>query len=480
MLLAVSAAAQETPPGTTGPAPAPTAGPAAASAAAERARRAVEALRRADDDAARRELFAIGGPALAPLGAALEAEEDVAAWSRLAEAFEGLLRARLQEAEAQIGRLQRDRAAKAGLGAAPAPLSEADVKEAVAVLEADLGPAGYAAARELLRDGAARDEVAALARRKIFQDIAAKLAGEVAAAQDDAAVEAAASRLARVGPLASPLMALLVRADSARAKRVGELARDRTIARALKVLSAEDQAARDFAAESLYGLGDLARPALERVAREGTPDERHRAARLLDRITWSISEELYRRTGRLLRDFEARPWRERRMIAYELEKQGGAEAIPCLRRILERDPSDGVKVVAAESLARLGDPLGLAFLARLGEKPLVQSPEVAAAIAMDQGIRYLQIKRYDRAIAEFQKVLEAQPKNEVALYNLACAYALLGNADRAFEYLERAVEAGFTDAEHTEKDEDLTSLRKDPRFARILDRMRLQKGSEGK
>jgi len=167
------------------------------------------------------------------------------------------------------------------------------------------------------------------------------------------------------------------------------------------------------------------------------------------------------------------------MIAYELEKQGGADAVPALRRILERDPSEGVKALVAESLARLGDPEGGAYLAKLGEKPLVQSPEVLAAIAMDQGIRYLQIKRYERALQEFQKVLESQPANETALYNIACAYALMGEPDKAFDYLDRSIAAGFTDADHMEKDDDLKSLRGDPRWKRALDQARLKKKSEG-
>lgn len=485
--LAAPAAAQE-------PRPAPVPAPAAKAGDPERARSLVQTLRRADDDIARRDIYTLGAAAIGPLAEALESEDDPAAWTRLEESFEGILRARLQDLEQQIGRIEReaaeqghpgegvkpqagpDRTEQSRRGEARAPI--VDVAEALKSVDADIGAAGYAAARELTREGAGRDEISLLARQRLFHEIATKLAGEVAAG-DDAALDRLASRLAHLGPLAAPLTASLVRTDSPRARTVGTAARDRASARYEKLLSAETQAARDFAAESFFGLGELARPALERLAREGTPDERHRAARLLRRIAWSISDELYRRTANLLDGFEERPWRERRMVAYELEKQGGAEAVPTLRRILEKDPSDGVKVVAAESLARLGDPAGGAYLTRVGEKPLVQSPEVLAEIAMAQGERYLQIKRYDRAIAEYNKVLEIQPSNNVALYNMACAYALMGDPNRAFDFLDRSIAAGFTNVDHMEKDEDLASLRADPRWRKSMDQARLRKQGAG-
>jgi dienelactone hydrolase len=59
----------------------------------------------------------------------------------------------------------------------------------------------------------------------------------------------------------------------------------------------------------------------------------------------------------------------------------------------------------------------------------------------------------------------------VDLYNVACAYALLGQKDRAFDALERAVAAGFRNRRLVERDEDLTSLRGDERFRKILERI---------
>lgn len=64
----------------------------------------------------------------------------------------------------------------------------------------------------------------------------------------------------------------------------------------------------------------------------------------------------------------------------------------------------------------------------------------------------------------------------VAYYNMACAYARLKNTDKAFEMLGKAVDEGYVDRSSYEKDEDLASLRSDPRFKQIT--ARLPKGQE--
>ncbi|HVY60086.1 MAG TPA: HEAT repeat domain-containing protein, partial [Planctomycetota bacterium] len=305
------------------------------------------------------------------------------------------------------------------------------------------------------------------------------------AADAQADPDALAARLANLGPLAAPLVQAALEGGPAGAKAAAAKARDLAVARFAKLLSDDADANRRFAADALFGLGDLATPALEKLATEGGPDERHRAERLLRRIRWSISEDLYRRTGTLLEGFEALPWRDRRFKVYELEKQGGAEAIPTLRVVLEKDPSPAVRVTAAECLARQGDPVGLLFLRAHDIALLTQEPGVIAAIAMDQGIRYLQIRRYEKALEEFQRVLALQPDNDIAHYNLACAFALrfardqaAEDKDRAFEHLERSIQLGFDDDDHIAKDSDLDALHDDPRFHAIVEKLRAKKAQE--
>ncbi len=59
----------------------------------------------------------------------------------------------------------------------------------------------------------------------------------------------------------------------------------------------------------------------------------------------------------------------------------------------------------------------------------------------------------------------------IAWYNLACAYARLGQADRAIEALEQAFSEGVNDRRTYEQDSDLASLRSNPRFRALIDRM---------
>jgi len=53
-------------------------------------------------------------------------------------------------------------------------------------------------------------------------------------------------------------------------------------------------------------------------------------------------------------------------------------------------------------------------------------------------------------------------------YWTASAYALLGEKDAAFEWLERAVKLGIEDRVWLENDKTLDSLRDDKRFAELM------------
>ncbi|BCJ96178.1 hypothetical protein acsn021_37470 [Anaerocolumna cellulosilytica] len=57
-------------------------------------------------------------------------------------------------------------------------------------------------------------------------------------------------------------------------------------------------------------------------------------------------------------------------------------------------------------------------------------------------------------------------------YNTACAWALAGEHEDAFSNLEKAVEAGWNDANMLEKDERLQSLKVDSRWAEMLNVLR--------
>ena len=55
------------------------------------------------------------------------------------------------------------------------------------------------------------------------------------------------------------------------------------------------------------------------------------------------------------------------------------------------------------------------------------------------------------------------------IYNLACCYGLLGEAELAARYLTASVEAGFSNLGHMQWDPDLDPVRGDPAFAAAMD-----------
>jgi serine/threonine protein kinase/Flp pilus assembly protein TadD len=59
----------------------------------------------------------------------------------------------------------------------------------------------------------------------------------------------------------------------------------------------------------------------------------------------------------------------------------------------------------------------------------------------------------------------------LGFYNMACVHALKDESDLAFEFLEKSIDAGFDDAFHIRTDADLTSLREDARFSKLLEKV---------
>ncbi|CAN5142465.1 serine/threonine-protein kinase [soil metagenome] len=67
-----------------------------------------------------------------------------------------------------------------------------------------------------------------------------------------------------------------------------------------------------------------------------------------------------------------------------------------------------------------------------------------------------------------ERALETARADYDLSYWVASAYALLGEKDAAFEWLERAVKLGIEDVNWLEKDKTLDSLRGDKRYAKLL------------
>ncbi len=98
----------------------------------------------------------------------------------------------------------------------------------------------------------------------------------------------------------------------------------------------------------------------------------------------------------------------------------------------------------------------------------------------DKGMRLHHREKYAEAIAAFEKSIEDGHNEAASSYNIACGYALMGDRNKAFEWLKRSVDEGFDLAAYIGRDDDLDSLRTDPRWAEFKKLAREQKADEHK
>ena len=76
--------------------------------------------------------------------------------------------------------------------------------------------------------------------------------------------------------------------------------------------------------------------------------------------------------------------------------------------------------------------------------------------------------RYDEAEADIDELLEIAPDRSSPLFNAAQVHALAGDRRQAFDYLERAVEAGYP-RQQVESDLAFRDLREDPEFRALIE-----------
>ena len=93
---------------------------------------------------------------------------------------------------------------------------------------------------------------------------------------------------------------------------------------------------------------------------------------------------------------------------------------------------------------------------------------ITAAEAMGAFFDPYNAKDYEGALEIAKGVLQQYPGNGLALYNIACMEALLGQADDALGHLGEAIETAPRLKENAQTDEDFASLRGDQRFESLV------------
>lgn len=285
---------------------------------------------------------------------------------------------------------------------------------------------------------------------------------------------------------------------------------ERHLAATVADLRAPETLVQERAAQELFLLGKRGFDALteELTRKEGGRATENRF--LAGLLRWRVSPSTYARVGIDFSDFQELPFRKKRRKVFDYARVAQEKSIPTLRAIVRTDdlePSFFVKLAAAKALAGLRDLSGYTYLLETHPDMTVKKPEVSRELLIIQAYEFIREKQYELAVQELQKVLEEDPfdfranyhlgfaylllknfaksirhfeiarrihpKDELTLYNLACAYALHGDmSDEAIEALKASVEAGFNDHRHMERDPDLDSVRDTDGFKELIDSLR--------
>ena len=106
--------------------------------------------------------------------------------------------------------------------------------------------------------------------------------------------------------------------------------------------------------------------------------------------------------------------------------------------------------------------------AALYEKLTKAHPEIPR-LWFRLGASLEELGQLNRALDIYQEALKAGAPSLYVEYSVATVYARMKDTDKAFEHLERAVQAGYNKPEQLSSDPNFAALRSDARFAKLLD-----------
>lgn len=85
-----------------------------------------------------------------------------------------------------------------------------------------------------------------------------------------------------------------------------------------------------------------------------------------------------------------------------------------------------------------------------------------------RGETYLKVFKYNSAISDFIKVVELEPGNIDAYYIVASSASLAYKKEYAITWLQKALEAGFSDLKRISEDPSLDNIRKSKGFKDLM------------
>jgi tetratricopeptide (TPR) repeat protein len=143
--------------------------------------------------------------------------------------------------------------------------------------------------------------------------------------------------------------------------------------------------------------------------------------------------------------------------------------------LFERAMTAREEYQAAFFHAQAREALGQSEAARAGyehalhvaEKHMDLNPDDPRAATM-RAVALCRLGRQEDGLEWAQRALAIDPEDAGVRYNVACLYALEGEAEKAIACLEDAIQVGFGNRDWIANDPDLASLRDHPRFQALI------------
>ncbi len=104
------------------------------------------------------------------------------------------------------------------------------------------------------------------------------------------------------------------------------------------------------------------------------------------------------------------------------------------------------------------------------EQVLIQYTNQAIHLGVQGNIRFFN-EKYKEALPWYQKALSEKAPPSWVAWNAACAAAQTDQIDSAFEFLELAIELGFSDLDHLTQNKYMSPLKGDPRWGIIITKL---------
>ncbi len=105
------------------------------------------------------------------------------------------------------------------------------------------------------------------------------------------------------------------------------------------------------------------------------------------------------------------------------------------------------------------------------ENVLKKSPNFIEAL-MCLGDLYTKQGFYEKGLRVDEKLAELRPDDSTVFYNLACSYSLMNEVSKAEGMIRRAIELGYEDFDHMQKDPDLINLLSSEEFQAYFKQVR--------